>query len=324
MNENTKIVAIGGGTGLSILLRGLKLVTENITAIVNVVDDGGGSGVLREDLAMLPPGDIRNCILGLAGKEPVLQELFAYRFDEGRYKNQSFGNLMIAAMVGISENFEDAISKISDIFAVKGEVLPATNEDVHLVAELVDGTIVQGESKIPYQVLKKKTPIKKVYLKPIHAKALDRSIKAIEEADIIFIGPGSLYTSLIPNLLVGGISKAIKHSKAKKIYVANLMTQPGETDRYSIGDHIMGILNHTTDVQFDYVIANNREVSKEVKERYERESSKLLTVSKKDRNLFKELGIEIIESDFIEVKRGYVRHDVKKVTDYISTNLSIG
>lgn len=321
MNQNTKIVAIGGGTGLSILLRGLKLVTENITAIVNVVDDGGGSGVLREDLAMLPPGDIRNCILGLASKEPVLQELFAYRFDEGRYKNQSFGNLMIAAMVGISDNFEGAIAKIGDIFAIRGEVLPATNEDVHLVAELKDGTIVRGESTIPYQVLKKKSPIKRVFLKPENAKALEKSIQAIREADVVMIGPGSLYTSLIPNLLVGGITEAIKDSNAKKIYVANLMTQPGETDRFNILDHVKAIQSHTGQLAFDYVIANNREVSKEVKERYDKENSKLLTMTRKERNHLNDMGIEVLEDDFIEVKRGYVRHDVKKVTDYLEKNM---
>lgn len=312
MKEDIKIVAIGGGTGLSILLRGLKLVTDEITAIVNVVDDGGGSGVLREDLAMLPPGDIRNCILGLANKEPVLQELFAYRFDEGRYKNQSFGNLMIAAMLGISDNFEDAISKISDIFAVRGQVLPATNEDVHLVAELEDGTIVRGESKIPYQVLKKRSPIKKVCLKPTQVQALERSIKAISEAEILFIGPGSLYTSLIPNLLVDGIADAIAQSNAKKVYVSNLMTQPGETDDYSIADHVMGIWKHA-DIEFDYVITNNQEVSKEVKDRYKREASDLLMLSKKDRQFFKDHNIGIIEADFIEVRQGYVRHDINKV-----------
>jgi uncharacterized cofD-like protein len=316
MNENTKIVAIGGGTGLSILLRGLKLITEEITAIVNVVDDGGGSGVLREDLSMLPPGDIRNCILGLANKEPVLQELFAYRFDEGRNKNQSFGNLMIAAMLGISENFEDAISKISDIFAVKGQVLPATNEDVHLVAELMDGTIVRGESKIPYQVLKKKMPIKKVYLKPMHVKALDQSIQAINEAEVIFIGPGSLYTSLIPNLLVDGVSYAIMKSPAKKVYVANLMTQPGETDNFSISDHVAAIYEHA-DIKFDYIVANNQDVSKEVKDRYQREASKLLTVSKKDRQFFKKTNIKVLEEDFIEVRQGYIRHDIDKLVKYI-------
>ncbi|MBN2795214.1 MAG: YvcK family protein [Clostridia bacterium] len=317
MDQNTKIVAIGGGTGLSILLRGLKQVTEQITAIVNVVDDGGGSGVLREDLAMLPPGDIRNCILGLASKEPVLQELFAYRFDEGRYKNQSFGNLMIAAMVGISDNFEDAISKISDIFAVKGHVLPATNEDVHLVAKLIDGSIVQGESKIPYQVLRRQTGIDKVYLNPSEPQALHQSIDAILEADAIFIGPGSLYTSLIPNLLVKGISEAISNSKAKKIYVANLMTQPGETDHYNIADHLIGIKKHAPEIQFDYVVANNHSVSKEVRLRYEKEASKLLLISKADRQYLEENKIKLLESDFIEEKQGYVRHDVDKVMHFL-------
>lgn len=317
MNSDVKIVAIGGGTGLSILLRGLKAQTEHITAIVNVVDDGGGSGVLREDLAMLPPGDIRNCILGLASKEPVLQELFAYRFDEGRYKNQSFGNLMIAAMVGISDSFEDAISKTSDIFAIKGRVLPATNEDVHLVATLEDGTIVQGESKIPYQVLKKHSPISKVHLKPSSPRALPRSIEAIIDADVIFIGPGSLYTSLIPNLLVEGIAESIIKSDAKKIYVANLMTQPGETDNYSIAEHMKAICDHSG-IEFDYVITNNRPVSKDVKERYEKEASELLFINDQDRDYFKEKNVSILEGDFIEVRSGYVRHDVEKVIDYIN------
>ena len=313
MCDKRKIVAIGGGTGLSILLRGLKVFFAKITAIVNVVDDGGGSGVLREDLAMLPPGDIRSCILALADKEPVLQELFAYRFEEGRLKDQSFGNLMIAAMVGISDNFEDAILKISDIFAIQGKVLPSTNENVHLVAELEDGTIVQGESKIPYQVLKKKSPIKKVFLNPKIVNGHVDAIKRLLEADIILIGPGSLYTSLIPNLLADGIVEAIKKSKAKKIYVANLMTQPGETDGYSVSKHLDAILNHTDKLKFDYVIANNREVSKEVKIRYKKESSELIVIEKEDRKYFNNKGIKIIEGDFIEVKRGYIRHDVLKL-----------
>lgn len=319
MDENTRIVAIGGGTGLSILLRGLKQVTEHITAIVNVVDDGGGSGVIREDLAMLPPGDIRNCILGLASKEPVLQELFAYRFDEGRYKNQSFGNLMIAAMVGISDNFEDAISKISDIFSVKGQVLPATDEDVILEARLKDGTLVRGESKIPFYALKKQVGIDKVFLKPSHPKALQKSIEAIGQADILFIGPGSLYTSLIPNLLVPDLAEAIIKARGKKVYVANLMTQPGETDNYSISDHIASIYKHMPAFEFDYVLVNNREVSKEIKARYDKEASQLLRLQKKDRSFFKDHKIVVLESDFIEVKKGYVRHDVQKAMVFLES-----
>lgn len=321
MDESTKIVAIGGGTGLSILLRGLKNVTENITAIVNVVDDGGGSGVIREDLAMLPPGDIRNCILGLASKEPVLQELFAYRFDEGRYKNQSFGNLMIAAMVGISDSFEDAISKISDIFSVKGQVLPATNEDVILEAELKDGTLVRGESRIPYQVLKKQCGIKKVFLRPSDPKATERSLEAIAEADLIFVGPGSLYTSLIPNLLVPELAEALIKAKGKKIYVGNLMTQPGETDKYNISDHIDSIYRHMPGFDFEYILVNNEEVPREVKARYEKEASKLLMLQKKDRVFFKDHHIKILESNFIEVKKGYVRHDVTRMLDHLADHL---
>lgn len=323
MNPNSKIVAIGGGTGLSILLRGLKSYFSDITAIVNVVDDGGSSGVLREDLSMLPPGDIRNCILALASEEPVLQELFAYRFNEGSLKNQSFGNLMIAAMVGISDNFEDAISKISDIFALQGKVLPATNEDVHLVARLNDGTIVKGESRIPYQVLKKKTPIKEVYLTPKCVKGQPDAIKSIEQADIIFIGPGSLYTSLIPNLLVDGIHQAIVKSPAVKIYVSNLMTQPGETDDFSISDHIKAILSHTDDLVLDYVIANNKVVSKEIKEKYKKEDSDLIFITKEDRKFFKKMHIGIIENDFIEVKSGYVRHDVNKVIQHLEAQIQV-
>jgi len=322
MDQNTKIVAIGGGTGLSILLRGLKQVTEHITAIVNVVDDGGGSGMIREDLAMLPPGDIRNCILGLASKEPVLQELFAYRFDEGRYKNQSFGNLMIAAMVGISDSFEDAITKISDIFSVKGQVLPATNEDVHLEAVLKDGTLVKGESKIPYQALKKKSAIDRVFLSNPHPSPLAKSIRAIEAADYILIGPGSLYTSLIPNLLVPDLAEAIRQTSAKKIFVCNLMTQPGETDGYHICDHLLAIDHHVEGLDFDYVLANNREVSREVKARYDKEESELLMVTKKDRSFLKKRGIQLLESDFIEVKKGYVRHDVSKALDFLEAYIN--
>lgn len=313
MNKNTRIVAIGGGTGLSILLRGLKEFSNKITAIVNVVDDGGGSGILREDLSMLPPGDIRNCILALADEEPVLQELFRYRFKEGRLKDQSFGNLMIAAMVGISENFEDAISKISDIFAIKGRVLPASTDDINLVAELEDGSIILGESKIPYQVLKKKSPIKKVCLKPKHVNGQKDAINAIKEAEIIVIGPGSLYTSLIPNLLVDGIAEEIIKSNAIKIYISNLMTQPGETDDYIITDHIKAIFKHVKGLNFDYIISNNKEVSKSVKVRYKRESSELIILNKKDLNYLKEYNIKIIEDDFIEVSQGYVIHDVKKI-----------
>ncbi len=320
---NEKIVSIGGGTGLSILLRAIRDISDNITAIVNVVDDGGGSGVLREDLSMLPPGDIRNCILALADKEPVLQELFAYRFKEGINKNQAFGNLMIAAMLGISDNFEDAVTKVSDIFAIKGVVLPATNEDVRLGAVLEDGTNVVGESNIPYNVLKKNSKINNVYLIPSNISAIKKSTDAITEADYIIIGPGSLYTSVIPNLLVDDIKISINSSKAIKIYVSNLMTQPGETDNYYIYEHLKAIKEHSG-VNFDYIIVNDEDVSAEIKDRYSKEKSDLLVLKNEDKKYFDEHNIKIIQSGIIEVKKGYIRHDIKKmkeiITNIISTN----
>ena len=229
-NNETKVVVIGGGTGLSTMLRGLKQYTSHITAIVTVGDDGGGSGKLREDLGMLPPGDIRNCILALADTEPLMEDLLQYRFTEGSLKGQCFGNLFLAAMAGISENFEDAVQKMSSVLAVKGKVLPVTLDDMKLVAELENGETIEGESKIPSEVIVRETRIKKLAIKPIDAKPLEEAIKAINNADVIIMGPGSLYTSIIPNLLVKGIPEAICKSPAKKVYnFLMLMTQPGET-----------------------------------------------------------------------------------------------
>ena len=236
-NNETKVVVIGGGTGLSTMLRGLKQYTSHITAIVTVGDDGGGSGKLREDLGMLPPGDIRNCILALADTEPLMEDLLQYRFTEGSLKGQCFGNLFLAAMAGISENFEDAVQKMSSVLAVKGKVLPVTLDDMKLVAELENGEIIEGESKIPSEVIVRKTRIKKLAIKPIDAKPLEEAIKAINNADVIIMGPGSLYTSIIPNLLVKGIPEAICKSPAKKVYISNVMTQPGETDGFKVSNH---------------------------------------------------------------------------------------
>ena len=237
-NNETKVVVIGGGTGLSTMLRGLKQYTSHITAIVTVGDDGGGSGKLREDLGMLPPGDIRNCILALADTEPLMEDLLQYRFTEGSLKGQCFGNLFLAAMAGISENFEDAVQKMSSVLAVKGKVLPVTLDDMKLVAELENGEIIEGESKIPSEVIVRKTRIKKLAIKPIDAKPLEEAIKAINNADVIIMGPGSLYTSIIPNLLVKGIPEAICKSPAKKVYISNVMTQPGETDGFKVSNHL--------------------------------------------------------------------------------------
>ena len=239
------IVAIGGGTGLSVILRGLKEISTNITAVVTVADDGGGSGVLREDLGMLPPGDVRNCILALANKEPILQDLFQYRFEEGRLKGQSFGNLMIAAMVGISDSFESAIRKISDIFAITGEVYPVTEDDIVLYAKLKDGPIVIGESNIPLEVLKRGTEIEKIWIEPSDARTSEIILKRIKDANVIVLGPGSLFTSIIPNMLVTDICDAINESDATVFYISNIMTQPGETDMLTAGEHLELLMNNT-------------------------------------------------------------------------------
>ena len=209
-----KVVVIGGGTGLSTMLRGLKLYTRNITAIVTVGDDGGGSGKLRADLGMLPPGDIRNCILALADTEPIMEDLLQYRYNEGSLKGQRFGNLFLAAMAGISENFEDAVQKMSSVLAVTGKVLPVTLDDMKLIAELENGNIVEGESIIPDEVVNQKTKIKKLKINPEKARPLIDALFAIKDADAIIMGPGSLYTSIIPNLLVEDIVDAIEKSDA--------------------------------------------------------------------------------------------------------------
>ena len=235
------IVAIGGGHGLSAMLRGLKRYTKFITAIVTVADDGGGSGMLREDLGMLPPGDIRNCIMSLANTEPTMQKLLNYRFTEGSLAGQSFGNLFLAAMNGISGSFDEAVHRMGDVLAITGRVLPVTNQNVHLEAEFDNGSRCLGESKIFYAKKLNDCRIRKIRLVPEHPQPLPDALEAIADADVIVLGPGSLYTSIIPNFLVDGISEAVTRAQALKCYVLNIMTQDGETDGYTAADHIRAI-----------------------------------------------------------------------------------
>ncbi|MCK9444857.1 MAG: uridine diphosphate-N-acetylglucosamine-binding protein YvcK [Tissierellaceae bacterium] len=314
LNREPKVVVIGGGTGISILLGGLKKFTSNITAIVAVGDDGGGSGILREDLGMLPPGDIRSCILALANTEPTMEKLLRYRFTEGILKGQNFGNLFIAAMNEIYGSFEKAVKETSNVLAVTGKVLPMTLENIKLCAVLENGETLIGESHIPLDALKSGSRIDYIYTDPKISYPLDESVEAINEADIIVLGPGSLYTSVIPNLLVNNITDIIYKAKAPKIYIANVMTQPGETDGYNVLDHVNAILKHSKNGFLNYVIANTERIPEETLEKYTLDGSRSVCLGKDDMRILESRNIELIGESLIDIKKDYIRHDNIKLS----------
>jgi len=304
-----RIVAIGGGHGLSTMLRGLKKYSRNITAIVTVADDGGGSGMLREELGILPPGDIRNCILALANTEPTMEQLLDYRFREGSLAGQSFGNLFLAAMYGISGSFDEAVHKMGEVLAITGRVLPVTDENVYLEAEFDNGERCLGESKIFYAKKNNNGRIEQVRLVPERPAALPESLEAIANADVIVIGPGSLYTSIIPNLLVDGISEAIAKSDALKIYVMNIMTQDGETEGCTGADHVRALLKHGRPGIVDVCIANNAVLSDAVLKPYREEGVGPMVL---DREAIEAMGITVREYEMATGER-YIRHDSDKL-----------
>jgi uncharacterized cofD-like protein len=308
--KGPKIVVIGGGTGLGTILRGLKEITSHLTAIVTVADDGGSSGRLRREFGILPPGDIRNCLVAMADLEPLMERLMQYRFTGGAgLGGHNFGNLFLAAMTGITGDFEEAIKESSKVLAVRGQVLPATLEHVVLRAELADGSIAKGESAIS----KSKSPIKQVFLEPTDSKPVPDAVYALKEADIIILGPGSLYTSIIPNLLVSEITKAIKDSPATKIYICNAMTQPGETDNYTASDHIKAIINHAGAGLIDITVANTETIPPEILERYSEEGAKPVTA---DLEKIESLGVTPIGTEII-IKSNVIRHDAVKLARMI-------
>lgn len=313
VSRGPRVVAIGGGTGLSTMLRGVKEYTSNITAIVTVADDGGGSGMLRESLGMLPPGDIRNCLVALARTEPLMEELMQYRFTEGDLKGQNFGNLFIAAMNGISVNFEEAIKKMSDVLAVKGKVLPVTLENVMLHAVLSDGSVVKGESKIPKECAKNNKRIEEIFLEPKSPKALDDAIYAIKEADCIIIGPGSLYTSILPNLIIKEVADEVRNSSAMKVYVSNIMTQAGETTGFKLSDHIECIEKNCGKGIINVVVANNGFVPDTHFSKYKSDGQRRVKVD--EENIPK--NIMVVNEDLIDLSKGVVRHDTDKLARVI-------
>jgi len=300
------VVCLGGGTGISTLLRGLKKITKNITAIVTVSDDGGGSGVLRDELGMPPPGDIRNCMQALSNAEPTIEMLMDYRFESGSLEGQSFGNLFLAAINGISDSFDKACLKMGEVLSITGRVLPVTIEDIHLWAHFEDGSMVVGESKIAAAKNERHSRIKRVELAPLDAEVLPECVKAIDEADLIVLGPGSLYTSIIPNLLIGGVVEALQKSDALKLYVCNIMTQPGETDGYSVSEHIREMFNHSGAKLFDYCLINSNPVPDELLKRYAEDGAELVTA---DEENVRDLGVEIVKAPIMEKNKYLVRHD---------------
>ena len=311
MRTKIKVVTIGGGTGLSVLLRGLKKYPLEITAVVTVADDGGSSGKIRSDMNIPSPGDIRNVIAALSDVEPYLEKMFQYRFDSGEVKGHPVGNLMIAAMTDIHGDFSTAVKVMSRILNVRGTVLPTTNDIATLNAVLSDGEIIRGESSIT----KAGGVIDHVYITPSRVKPNEDVLKAIEEADYIIMGPGSLYTSIIPNLVISKVSEKIRESNAKKIYVCNVMTQHGETDNYTVSDHIVAINKHVEENIFDLVIANSREFDDSILSKYHKEKQEPVKI---DQEKIKELGIKLIKNNDVGiVDNNTIRHNAEKVSELI-------
>ena len=313
LNNGPKIVAIGGGTGLSMLLKGIKNITNNITAVVTVGDDGGSSGRLRTEFGVLPPGDIRNCIAALAKDEDLVTKLFQYRFKHGEgLEGHSFGNLFLSALCAITGDMVRAIKESSNVLSIRGVVLPSTLDDMKLIAAMEDGRVIYGESNIPEAHGK----IKKIYTDPQRCTALPEVIHAIREADLIILGPGSLYTSVIPNLLIDGISEEIINSNAKKIYVCNIMTQPGETDGYSVSDHIRALFTHAGCNKLVDTVIMNDYIPSNLAQKYQQAGSYPVVI---DEENIKNLGVKLFTKKLIQDnKEGLVRHSSARVARAIN------
>ena len=311
LNRGPRLVALGGGTGLSTLLRGLKAYSSNITAIVTVADDGGSSGRLRRDLGVQPPGDIRNCLTALAREEKLLTELFRYRFQSGDgLMGHSFGNLFLSAMTNITDgDFERAIAASSQVLAVRGQVLPATLSDMRLWADLADGRRIEGESKIT----EARGQIARIGCTPENPPALPSALRALHEAEFIVIGPGSLFTSIIPNLLVPGLVEALARACVPRIYVCNVMTQPGETDGYTVADHIAAIDQCCGCKTFDAVLVQRTPPSEKARNRYASENSRPVAF---DQERVLALERRVIRANVIDEdsETGYVRHDSQRLS----------
>lgn len=295
---------------MATILRGLKTLNIDITAIVTVADDGGSSGILRKEMSMPPPGDVRNVLLALAEREPLLQSLFQHRFRNGdRLAGHSLGNLLIAGMQEITGDFVTAVKALSRVLAVRGRVLPAANQSIQLKALMEDGRVVIGESNIP----KYNKKIEKVFISPHDIEALPEAVEAIEEADLILVGPGSLYTSVIPNLIVQGIRNALEKCQGDVVYISNVMTQPGETNGYSVKDHIEAIYEHVQFSLFSQVVVNIGKIPQPVLVKYQKEGA--VPVYYEDGSL-DQYNIRVIKDQLFLID-DYLRHDAEKVKEIV-------
>jgi uncharacterized cofD-like protein len=305
-----RIVAIGGGTGLSTLLRGLKAYAAHLTAVVTVTDDGGSSGRLRRELGILPPGDINDCLVALAEVEPVMTRLFQYRFDRGDLAGHSFGNLFLASMVGVGGDLVSAVRLASRVLAIRGQVLPATADQAVLGAEFMDGTVVEGESAIP--LLRK--PIRRVYLNPPNVRAVPEVLEALAQADLILLGPGSLFTSVLPNLLVPGIAEALRRASAPVVYIVNVMTQPGETDGFRASDHVRTVVEHLGGGVVDVALVNTQMPrNRAVLERYQEQGAFPV---EPDLERIRHLGVEAVGRPLMS-ETDLLRHDPARLAQAV-------
>jgi len=313
-NRGLRLVAIGGGTGLSTLLSGLKRFVgengdgawlESLSAIVTVSDDGGSSGRLRQELQMLPPGDIRNCMIALSEDSTLLARLFRYRFrGSGELAGHSFGNLFLAALTDVTGDFVEAVRLSSEVLESKGHIFPATINDVRLVAELDDGSEIHGET----QITAARMPIRCLRLEPEQCLPLPEALSAIPAADVITVGPGSLYTSIIPNLLVARMSDAIGEASATRIFISNLMTQPGETDGYDVGRHLETVAKYAPQIRFDYIILNSRAISNEQAEQYRADGAYQVGLEDGANTIAFHSETEVVRADLLDDGE-MVRHD---------------
>ncbi len=310
LQRGPRVVAVGGGTGLSTLLTGIKLFTSNITAIVTVTDTGGSSGRIRTEMDVLPPGDIRNCLVALAEAGPLIRDLFQYRFEDGEgLKGHSFGNLFITALSKVTGDFEKAVAESSKVLAIRGRVIPSTLEKVTLVGEFMDGSTMEGETNITD--LQK--PLRNICLKPDNCSACPEALDAIENADLVILGPGSLYTSILPNLLIRDIRDALLKCDAYKIYINNVMTQPGETDDFSAWDHLRVLLEHTDPRLVDACFVNNQAIPTPMIAKYAEKGALPVLL---DLDTIREKGYEVVESPILGVD-GQVRHNPEELARVI-------